>query len=86
MSVQQLEITIAGMPVSERKVFARWFDAHRHELIPEMETAQQREVLSRLAETDLNPAVLESFEEADLERMICEAAQARTQKAPTGRG
>jgi len=86
MSVEQLEITIERLPVSERKQFARWFDAHRHELIPEMEAARQSEVLSRLAETGLNPAVLETFEEADLERMIREAAHARTQKTTAGRG
>jgi hypothetical protein len=51
-----------------------------------MEAAQQREVLSRLTETESNPAALESFEKADLERMIYEATQARTQKVPAGRG
>jgi hypothetical protein len=84
--MEQLETTIQEMSASERKRFVHWFDAHRHELIPEMESAQQREVLSRLAETELNPAALESFEEADLDRMIREAAHARTQKAPAGRG
>jgi hypothetical protein len=86
MSVEQLETTIEAMSAGDRKKFARWFDDHRHELIPEVEAAQQHEGLSRLAEIESIPASLESFEEADLERMIREATHARTQKAPAGRG
>ena len=86
MSVEQIEATIESMPVSERRRFVHWFDQHRHELLPEIETAQQAEVLTRLAETDANPALLESFEEADVERMFKEFADARAQKTSARQG
>jgi hypothetical protein len=86
MSVEQLETTIAAMSARERAKLARWFDNHRHELIPEVATAQQREVLTRLAETEKNPASLLPFETSDLDCMILEAAHAHNQKAPAGRG
>ena len=70
MSVEQIEATIESMPVSERRKLVHWFDQHRHELLPEVETAQRAEVLARLAETDANPALLESFEEADVEILM----------------
>jgi len=81
MSVEQIEATIEAMPVSERRKFVHWFDDHRHELLPEIETAQQAEVLTRLAETDANPALLESFEEADVERMIQDTVNAYAKKS-----
>jgi hypothetical protein len=86
MSVEQLETTIEAMSAGEREKFARWFDDQRHELIPDTEAAQRREVLSRLTESESDPAALESFEKDDLEHMIGAAAHARTQKAPVGRG
>ena len=88
MSVEQLESAIKALPPEERRRFAGWFDDHRHELIQrkEVEAAQQREVLHRLNETDTNPGSLESFEEADLDRMIRAAAHAHAKKAPTRRG
>lgn len=85
MSVEQIEATIEAMPVSERRKFVHWFDRHRHELLPEVETAQQAEVLTRLAETDANPELLEPFEEADLERMIQETVNAHAKKSSAGR-
>ncbi|HEY5041991.1 MAG TPA: hypothetical protein VIK53_08305 [Verrucomicrobiae bacterium] len=86
MSVEQIEASIESMPVSERRKFVHWFDQHRHELLPEIETAQQAEVLTRLAETDANLALLESFEEADVKRMFKEFADARTQKTSARQG
>ncbi len=86
MSVEQLETTIEAMSEGDRMKFVRWFDAHRHELFPAVEAAQQRELLTRLAEIVADPAALEPFEEADLDRMIGEAVHARIQKAPAGRG
>jgi hypothetical protein len=85
MRVEQLETTITEMSASERQRLVHWLDEHRHELMPESESDQQREVLARLAELDNDPAALEPFEEADLERMIHEAVYARTQKASVGR-
>jgi hypothetical protein len=85
MSVEQIEATIESMPVSERRKFVHWFDAHRHELLPEIETAQQAEVLTRLAETDANPELLEPFEEADLERMIQDTVNAHAKKSSAHR-
>ncbi len=83
MSVEQLESAIKALPPEERRRFAGWFDDHRHELIQrkEIEAAQQQEVLLRLNETDTKPAALESFEEADVDRMISDAAHAHTKKA-----
>jgi hypothetical protein len=86
MSVEQIEATIEAMSASERRKFARWFDAHRHELLPEIDAAQQKEVLTRLAETEANPKSLEPFAEADVERMFKEFAHARSQKTPARKG
>jgi len=86
MSVEQIEATIGSMPVSERRKFVLWLDEHRHELLPEIETDQQAEVLTRLAETDANPESLEPFAEADAERMFKEFADARAQKTSARQG
>ena len=80
MSVEQIEARIESMSASERRKFVRWFDQHRHELLPEIETAQQAEVLTRLAETDALPELLEPFEETDVEKMFKEFAHARAHK------
>lgn len=87
MSVEQLESAIKALLPEERERFAGWFDEHRHELIqrPEIEDAQQREVLKRLRETDADPAALEPFEEADLDKMIRDAAHAPHKKAQARR-
>lgn len=84
MSVEQIEASIAAMSVSERQEFARWFDAHRHELLPETDEVSpevRAELELRLKEMDEHPEMLEPFEEADLDRMFKEFAHARTQKA-----
>jgi hypothetical protein len=85
MSVEQLEATIELMTASERRKFVRWFDQHRHELLPGIETDQQAEVLTRLAETDAHPELLEPFEEADLERMIQNTVNAHAKKSSARR-
>lgn len=87
MSVEQLESAIRALPPEDRRRFVGWFDDHRHELIDrrEIERAQQREVLSRLQETDTNPETLEPFEESDLERTIRDVSRATRKKAPTRR-
>lgn len=84
MSVEQIEASLAAMPVSERLEFARWFDAHRHELIPEADGASpevRAELELRLKELDEHPEMLVPFEEADLERMFQEAADAHAKKS-----
>jgi len=88
MSVKQLESAIKALPDEAREQFAGWFDEHRHELIrrKDVETAQQREVLARFAESEADPAAVEPFEEADLDRMIRDATHARSKKAPARRG
>jgi hypothetical protein len=88
MSVEQLASAIKALAPEERRRFAGWFDDHRHELIQrkEVEAAQQQEVLVRLNETDTKPATLEPFEEADVDRMISDAAHAHTKKASARRG
>jgi hypothetical protein len=81
MSVEQLESAIKALPPEERERFAGWFDEHRHELVRlrKVEDAQQREVLSRLHETETNPGTLEAFEETDLERLIHDATSKKAQ-------
>lgn len=92
MSVEQLESAIRALPARELRRLARWFDDHRHELLPgsqnnlsdEIESSQKREVLARLAETDSSPDKLQSFEKTDLDQMIQEITHAHRQKAPPG--
>lgn len=94
MSVEQLESAIQSLPPDERRRLARWFDDHRHELLmpldesrgEDAESAQEREVLSRLAETEGSSAPLEAFEEADLDRMFQDFAHARGKKRPSRQG
>ena len=88
MSVEQLESAIKALPPEERRRFVGWFDEHQHELIQrqEVEAAQQQEILHRLNEAGANPAILESFEEADVDRMISDAAHAHAKKASARRG
>jgi hypothetical protein len=83
MSVEQLESAIKALPPEERRRFAGWFDDHRHELMGEAGDtgpAVRAELELRLKETDGHPELLEPFEEADLDRMFQEFADARSQK------
>jgi hypothetical protein len=89
MSVEQIEATIESMPVSERRKFVRWFDEHRHELIgeaDEVSPAVRAELELRLKEMDEHPELLEPFEEADVERMFKEIADAHAQKTSARKG
>jgi hypothetical protein len=81
MSVEQLETAIKALPPEERERFAGWFDDHRQELIRrrEIDDAQQREVLTRLEEMRTNPELLEPFEEKNLEQMLRDVANTKTQ-------
>jgi hypothetical protein len=90
MSIEQVESAIQALPLEQRRRLARWFDDHRHEFLkPEasdenMESSQQREVLTRLAETEAHPASLEPFGEEDLDGMIRDFVHARAKKPSTG--
>ena len=89
MSVEQIEASLAAMPVSERLEFARWFDAHRHELLPDTSGVSpevRTELELRLKEMDEHPERLEPFEEADVERMFNEIADAHAQKTSARKG
>lgn len=94
MSIEQVESALQALRPEERQRFARWFDDHRHELLErpsetpsaDVDSAQQREVLSRLGETEATPNDLESFDEADVARMIEDFANARAQKSPARQG
>jgi hypothetical protein len=89
MSVEQIEASLAAMPVSERLEFARWFDAHRHKLLPESDEVSpevRAELELRLKEMDEHPEMLEPFGEEDLERMFKEFADARAQKTSARKG
>lgn len=66
MSVEQIEATIESMSASERKKFARWFDAHRHELIGEtddfeLSEEQQAEILRRRDAFLADPSIAEPW-------------------------
>ena len=89
MSVEQLEATIRALPPAERCQFADWFDDHRHELLDEandISPAARDELLLRLKEIEEHPEILEPFEEADVERMFKEFADARAQKTSAHQG
>jgi len=89
MSVEQIEASLAALSVSERLRFARWFDAHRHELLPETDEispAVRAELERRLKEMNTHPERLEPFEEADVEQMFKEFADARAQKPSARKG
>ena len=66
MSVEQLEATIESLSTSERRKFARWFDAHRHELTGEADDfaltkGQQAELLRRKNSFLANPEMAEPW-------------------------
>jgi len=92
MSIEQVESAIQALPPEERRRLVRWFDDHRHEFLKpqreapdeDVESSQQREVLSRLAETDAHPDSLEPFGEQDLDRMIRDFSHARAKKPSAG--
>jgi hypothetical protein len=94
MSIEQVQSAIQALPLKDRRHLARWFDEHRHEFLSspggscdeDVESAQQREVLSRLAETEADPDSMERFEEQDFDQMIQEFARARAKKPSTGQG
>jgi hypothetical protein len=93
MSIEQVKSAIQALPPEQRRRLAHWFDEHRHELLTpqgtvpdeDVESSQQREVLTRLAETEARPESLEPFGEGDLDRMIQEFTHARAKKAPARR-
>jgi hypothetical protein len=88
MSVEQLEATLLKLPPAERRQFADWFDDHRHELLGEesVSPAVRAELELRLKEMDEHPEMLEPFEEADMERMFKEIADAHAQKTSARKG
>jgi hypothetical protein len=89
MSVEQIEAGIRALPPEERAQLVGWFDEHRHELAGEaggISPAVRAELELRLKETDEHPELLEPFEEADVERMFKEIADARAQKTSARQG
>ena len=88
MSVEQIEQSVLRLGAEERRRFLDWLDDHRHELVrvADTEAAQQEEVLLRFQECETSPAQLQPFEETDLDRMIRDARDAHSKKAPSRRG
>lgn len=87
VSVEQLENAIRQLAVAERHRLLEWIDIHRDELLgtpasPAVESAQEREVLLRLRESDSDPSTLQPFDESDVTRMFEEFGNARPKKAP----
>jgi hypothetical protein len=83
MSVEQLESAIKALPPEERRRFPVWYEKHRDELVDDAgETSPdvRAELELRLKEIDEHPELLESFKEADLDRMFQEFADARSHK------
>ena len=85
MSVEQLESQVLALPLTERRAFTRWLDAHRDEIEqPSVLTcAQQSEVRQRLAEMEADPALRIPFGEADVKQMFKEIMDERTAKTPS---
>lgn len=89
MSVEQIEASIRALPPAERAQLVGWFDEHRQELAGEAEEvspAVRAELELRLKEVDEHPELLEPFEEADVERMFKEIADAHAQKTSARQG
>jgi hypothetical protein len=89
MSVEQIEASIRALPPEEREQFVEWFDEHRHEFAGEADDvspAVRAELELRLKEMDEHPELLEPFEEADVERMFKEIADAHSQKTSARQG
>ncbi len=89
MSVEQIEASIQALPPTERAQLVQWFDEHRHELVGQADGVSpevRAELKLRLKEMDEHPELLEPFEEADVERMFKEFADARSQKTSTRKG
>jgi hypothetical protein len=89
MSVEQIEAGIRALPPEERAQLVEWFDEHRHELAGEageISPAVRAELELRLMEMDEHPELLEPFEEADVERMFKEIADAHVQKTSARQG
>ena len=87
--MEQIEASIESMSASERKKFVRWFDEHRHKLVGEADDISPEvrvELELRLKEMDEHPELLEPFEEADVERMFKEIADAHAQKTSARKG
>ena len=79
MSVEQLEASIRALPPTERAQLVKWIDEHRYELAGEADGVSpevRAELELRLKEMDEHPELLEPFEEADVERMFKENADA----------
>ena len=74
MSAEQIEATIEAMPVSERRKFVRWFDAHRDELLAAddfaLSEAQKAELLQRRQEYDAHPERFVRMDKKSLGRMF----------------
>ena len=83
MSVEQLEQQVQALSPDERLRFAEWFDDHRHEIVPPdaVASAQEREMLRRLAEMEADPSLRESFSTADLDTLCESIAHAHSQTA-----
>lgn len=67
MSLEQLESSILSLAPEERKQFARWFEEHRHDLIPdggddELTAEQQAEILRRREQALAHPELLELWD------------------------
>jgi len=86
MSVEQRESQVMALSLAERRAFTRWLDEHRDEIEQPsvLARAQESEVRQRLAEMEADPALRVPFDEADVEQMFREFADARAKKTSAG--
>lgn len=75
MSVEQIESAIKTMSPEERAQFARWFDAHRHELVEgvvtdDLNAVQMAELLQRRREYDEHPERFTRMDKDSLDQMF----------------
>jgi hypothetical protein len=71
MSVEQIEATLLKLPAAERAAFADWFDAHRHELVADdLSEEQKAELVQRRREYDEHPEQFVHMDKKSLDRMF----------------
>ena len=86
MSLEQIEASILDLSAEERRRFALWFEAHRSDLLPELQDEedladeQKAEILRRRELALAHPDLLEPWD-GTIERVRSKLHEVRRQKA-----
>jgi hypothetical protein len=87
VSLEQIEAGILELSPEERRRFAAWYEAHRNDLLPELQEQedladdQKAEVLRRRDLASAHPELLEPWE-GTIERARSKLHEVRRQKTP----